>query len=246
MWVILATIAGFLVAWVNGANNAANAIGTAVGSRALTLKSALILTAIFDFVGAILFGRFVSKTLLKGIVDIHAYNDPYIVMYGLLCALLATGLWVIVATWFKIPMSISQAIVGGVMGLGLGTLGPGVIDWGKISVILFSWYTLPFFSGLVAIGIYYFMNKYLAKISINKLPVMSSILFAIFVFTTVFLLSVKTMKVSDLMFALEYSLLLSLVLAVPFYILFKMKMPKTLEEANRFTYRVLLLSLIHI
>jgi len=241
MWVILATIAGFLVAWVNGANNAANAIGTAVGSRALTLKSALILTAIFDFVGAILFGRFVSKTLLKGIVDIHAYNDPYIVMYGLLCALLATGLWVIVATWFKIPMSISQAIVGGVMGLGLGTLGPGVIDWGKISVILFSWYTLPFFSGLVAIGIYYFMNKYLAKISINKLPVMSSILFAIFVFTTVFLLSVKTMKVSDLMFALEYSLLLSLVLAVPFYILFKMKMPKTLEEANRFTYRVLLI-----
>ncbi len=241
MWIILATIAAFLVAWVNGANNAANAIGTAVGSKALTLKKALILTATFDFVGAILFGRFVSKTLLKGIVDIHAYTNPYIVMYGMFCALLATGLWVIAATWFKIPMSISQAIVGGVMGLGLGTLGPGVIDWGKISIILFSWYTLPFFSGLVAIGIYYFMSKYLAKISINKLPIMSVILFAIFVFTTVFLLSVKTMKMSDLVFALKYSIGLALALSVPFYIIFKHKMPKTLEGANRYTYRALLI-----
>lgn len=240
MWIIVSSLAAFLVAWVNGANNAANAIGTAVGSKALTLRRALILTAIFDFLGAILFGKFVSKTLLKGIVDIHVYSNPYIVMYGMFCALIATGIWVIVATWFRIPMSISQAIVGGVMGLGLGTLGPQVIDWSRVSIILFSWYTLPFFSGLIAVGIYTLMNKYMNKMSTSRLPLMSTILFSTFIFTSVFLLSVKTLKASDVVFAIEYSILVVIILSIPYYIVFKYKMPREVEEASKFTYRVLL------
>ncbi len=241
LWIVLASIVAFLVAWVNGANNAANAIGTAVGSKALTLKKALILTATFDFVGAILFGRFVSKTLLKGIVDIHAYTNPYIVMYGMFCALLATGLWVIAATWFKIPMSISQAIVGGVLGFGLATQGINVINWERIIIIVSSWFVVPLISIIVTILLYYAISFFLNRASVNSLPLIATSLYTAFLFIVLFLLILKNGGLNEVVYALGYSLSFACATGVLFYLLFKIKIPKASEEARNFTYKVLLI-----
>jgi len=150
-WLIIGGAAAFLVAWINGANNAANAIGTAVGAKALDVKKALILAATFDFLGAITYGRFVSMTLLKGIVDTSSIGDAYVIVVGMVSALFATGIWVILATIFKIPMSISQAIVGGVTGFGIVVLGLEGINWAKITEIIASWLYLPFLSAFVAL-----------------------------------------------------------------------------------------------
>ncbi len=241
VWLLLGGLAAFLVAWINGANNAANAIGTAVGSRALDLRKALYLTAFFDFLGAMLFGRFVSKTLLKGIVDTSSFNDASVVVYGMIAALLATGIWVVIATLFKIPMSISQAIVGGVMGFGLATLGVSGVNWGKITEIIIAWLILPFMGAGIALAFYYTLYKRLMYLGKKSLLLAGDILLFTLVFTTAFLLNVKTLKTSDLIWALEISVLASMIILIAFHVAVYKTMPEDIEAARRHVFRILLI-----
>ncbi len=241
IWLIIGGFAAFIVAWINGANNAANAIGTAVGSKALNIKQALYLAAAFDFLGAMLFGKFVSMTLLKGIVDTSYFNDASIVVYGMTAALFATGLWVIVATIFKIPMSISQAIVGGVMGFGLATLGVSGVNWDKIIQIIIAWLILPFMGAGIALLFYFFIYKKLTSLERKELVYAGDFFLFIMVFTTVFLLNVKTLKSSDLAWALTTSIAVSLVFLLPFHVIVYKTMPKDIEAARKHIFRILLI-----
>jgi PiT family inorganic phosphate transporter len=202
-WLILAIAAAFFVAWNNGSNNAANAIGTVVGLRALTLKKALVISAIFEFIGALLFGRFVSMTIMKGIINVSVIQSGDIIIKGMIAALLATGIWVLVASWFRIPMSISEGIVGGVIGFGLVSAGISMINWGTVLAILSAWFILPLFSALVAIALYHFYERLFKKTELLPLIVTSSLF--LMVTSTVFLLLVRTTELSDLIYVIGLS-----------------------------------------
>ena len=241
-WLLIGGAAAFLVAWINGANNAANAIGTAVGSRALSVKQALWFAALFDFTGAMIFGRFVSKTLLKGIVDTSQIGSAYIIVVGMISALFATGIWVIIATLLKIPMSISQAIVGGVTGFGLMVLGVEGVNWAKITEIIISWLVLPFMSAVIAIGLYYLLVKLTREITRRNLIILALTLYTLMVYTTALLLGIKTLKISDIVYALLESLVYTIIFLVPFAVYIYHKTPREPREAKRFMFRLLLIA----
>jgi len=238
-WLLLAGLAAFFVAWNNGSNNAANAIGTVVGAGALSLRKALIIAALFDFLGAILFGRFVSMTIMKGIVDISMIPDSTIVIRGMIATLIATGIWVLVATWFKIPMSISEGTVGGVIGFGLAAIGMGMINWSTVTVIITSWIVLPVFSGLMAVALYYVFERMFKKV--HLLPYVAVISLFIMIFSTLFLLMVKTMKLTDLIYVTVLSTLAGLAGIGCFTIYYRARLIRKKESMSGELIKALLL-----
>lgn len=153
----LILVCGFYVAWNIGANDVANAMGTSVGSGALTLKWAVVLAAIFEFAGAYIVGSNVSKTVRKGIFDpmelTNHYSPehaPYILACGMIAALLAAGTWLLIATWMSWPVSTTHSIVGAVVGFGVVSLGSNGILWGQVGFISAGWVISPLLSATVA------------------------------------------------------------------------------------------------
>lgn len=145
---LLAVVFGFYVAWNIGANDVANAVGTSVGSGALTLQKAVIIAAIFEFCGAFFFGSNVSETLEAGIVNPDVFiNRPLDYVYGMLAALLATGIWLQFASFFGLPVSTTHTIVGAVLGFGIVVGGMGSIFWGEMGSIALSWVISPLLGG---------------------------------------------------------------------------------------------------
>ena len=120
---ILASGFGFYMAWNIGANDVANAMGTSVGSKALTLKQAILVAAIFEVAGAFLVGSHVTETVRKGMIDLNIFTSMEdgvnILMYGMLASLLAAGVWLQIATYFGWPVSTTHSIVGAVVGFGV-------------------------------------------------------------------------------------------------------------------------------
>ncbi len=149
----LAVVFGLYMAWNIGANDVANAMGTSVGSGALTLKRAVILAAIMEFCGAFLVGPHVSETVRKGIVDPAAFT-PMMLMIGMLASLLAAGAWLQLASYKGWPVSTTHSIVGAIVGFGAvyGTV--DAVKWGKVGSIVASWVVSPTLSGLIAFIIF--------------------------------------------------------------------------------------------
>lgn len=131
--IILALSVGFYMAWNIGANDVANAMGTSVGSGALTLKAAVIIAAVMEFSGAFLVGPHVTETMRAGIIDLKIFetmeNGPYVLAYGMLAALLASGVWLQLASYFGWPVSTTHSIVGAIAGFGLVVGGVHAINW---------------------------------------------------------------------------------------------------------------------
>lgn len=145
---IIAIVVGFYVAWNIGANDVANAVGPSVGSGSLTLVQAVIIAAIFEFCGAFFLGANVSETLESGIVNPSLFtHDSRDYIYGMLGALIATGLWLQVASYFGWPVSTTHTIVGGVLGFGLVFGGFHSIHWSTIGSIIASWVISPILGG---------------------------------------------------------------------------------------------------
>lgn len=145
---ILAILFGFYVAWNIGANDVANAVGTSVGSGALNLKQAVLIAAIFEFCGAFFLGSNVSETLESGIVRPELFSsnmNDYI--FGMLASLLATGLWLQIASFFGWPVSTTHSIVGAVLGFGVVSGGIDAVDWMEIGSIAASWVISPLLGG---------------------------------------------------------------------------------------------------
>ena len=149
--IALALAFGLYMAWNIGANDVANAMGTSVGSGALTLKRAVILAAIMEFSGAFLVGPHVSETVRKGIVSPDLFiGEPLMLILGMLSALLAAGVWLQVASYFGWPVSTTHSIVGAIVGFGAIYGGLDAVNWGKVGSIAASWIVSPLLSGVIA------------------------------------------------------------------------------------------------
>ncbi|MCI5051507.1 MAG: inorganic phosphate transporter [Simkaniaceae bacterium] len=144
-------IVGFYMSWNIGANDVSNAMGTSVGSGALTLKRAVIIAAILEFSGAYFFGSNVSETLQSGVVHPeHFMHDPNVLIMGMFSALLATSLWLQAASYFGWPVSTTHAIVGAILGFGLLVGGVHAVKWVEVGSIALSWVISPGLSALIA------------------------------------------------------------------------------------------------
>ncbi len=154
IYVTLAVIFGLFMAWGVGANDVANAMATSVGSKAITLKQAIIIAAIFEFAGAFLAGGGVTKTIRKGIIDPEAIaaipNGSLLLIYGMLASLLAAGIWLMLATRKGWPVSTTHSIVGAIVGFAAVGIGVEAVQWGKVGFIVASWVTSPLLAGVVA------------------------------------------------------------------------------------------------
>lgn len=152
---LIVLLVGFYMAWNIGANDVSNAMGTSVGSRALTLRQAVIIAAILEFSGAFFVGGTVSETMQGSLIDITQYaNNPKILIYGMCGALLGTGIWLQIASFLGLPVSTTHAIVGAIVGFGALTLGFEGIQWKMIGSIAMSWVLSPLMSGIISYFIF--------------------------------------------------------------------------------------------
>jgi PiT family inorganic phosphate transporter len=149
--IVIAALFGFLMAYGVGANDVANAMGTSVGSKALTIKQAIIIAAIFEFAGAYLAGGSVTSTIRGGITDASFFVDtPELMAYGMIAALLAAATWLIVASYFGWPVSTTHSIVGAIIGFAAVGVGMEAVHWNKVGGIVGSWVVTPMLAGVLA------------------------------------------------------------------------------------------------
>ena len=158
--IVVAASVGFLMAWGIGANDVANAMGTSVGSKALTIKQAIFIAMIFEFAGAYLAGGEVTSTIRKGIID-SAYfiNTPELLVFGMISALLAAGIWLAFASYLGWPVSTTHSIVGAIVGFAAVGVSADAVEWGKVGGIVGSWVITPAISGFIAFLIFQSAQK---------------------------------------------------------------------------------------
>ncbi|MDX1366236.1 inorganic phosphate transporter [Pseudomonas sp.] len=150
---LLACLFGFFMAWGVGANDVANAMGTSVGSRALTIKQAILIAMVFEFAGAYLAGGQVTETIKSGIVDASLIT-PDLMVLGMMSALLAAGTWLLIASTRGWPVSTTHSIVGAVIGFAAVGVSMDAVNWAGVGPIVASWVISPLLSGTVAFGLF--------------------------------------------------------------------------------------------
>ncbi|WP_417706942.1 inorganic phosphate transporter [Pseudomonas sp.] len=187
---VLACLFGFFMAWGVGANDVANAMGTSVGSRALTIKQAIIIAMVFEFAGAYLAGGEVTETIKSGIVDASLIS-PNLMVLGMMSALLAAGTWLLVASTKGWPVSTTHSIVGAVIGFAAVGVSMDAVHWSGVGPIVASWVVSPVLSGVVAFGVF---------MSVQKLIIDTDSPFAnakryvpVYMFLTGFMVSIMTL-----------------------------------------------------
>ncbi len=164
-FLVLACIFGLFMAWGIGANDVANAMGTSVGSGAITIKQAVLIAAVFEFAGAFLAGGQVTKTIRKGIVDADLLSStPELLVFGMLASLLAAGIWLLVASRFGWPVSTTHSIVGAIVGFAAVGLGMEAVHWNKVGTIVMSWVVSPALAGIVS----YWLFRSVQTFILNK------------------------------------------------------------------------------
>lgn len=157
---ILAVIFGLFMTWGIGANDVANALGTSVGSGAITVRTAIIVAAIFEFAGAALAGGNVTETIRKGIINPELIADrPDLLIFGMLAALLAAGTWLAIASAKGWPVSTTHSIVGAIVGFAVAGIGIEAVNWGKITQIVASWVVSPLLGGAFAFALMMSIRK---------------------------------------------------------------------------------------
>ena len=151
---------GFFMAWGIGANDVANAMGTSVGARALTLAQAILVACIFEFAGAYLAGGEVTSTIRKGIIDPNLLQGtPDLLVFGMLAALLAAGTWLLIASSRGWPVSTTHSIVGAIVGFAAVGISVDAVSWSKVGSIVSSWVVSPLMSGTIAFIIFLSVQK---------------------------------------------------------------------------------------
>lgn len=211
-----ATLIGLYMAANIGANDLANAMGTSVGSGAITLKQAVLISIIANTLGAVLAGGYVTNTISKGMIDPGLLaGDPNKLMLGMFAALISAGLWVNLATYFALPVSTTHAIVGSVVGFGMISVGAGAVNWDKIITIAISWIISPVTGACIAGGMYYFAEKKILsskdpyKAAENYAPFLVFLVFVILILSVIF----KALKNLDLDFGVFLITLITIPLA---------------------------------
>lgn len=210
-WIfVCGTFLSLFVAYGIGANDVANAFGSSVGAKAITMKQAIMIAAVCEFGGAVALGAGVTNTIRSNIANVKAYTDkPDLYMYGMLCAMLATGIWLILATYLELPVSTTHSIVGAVLGFSMIAAGPDSVVWSKskdsfpylegVSVIVISWFTSPVLSGIAGGALFLFTRhavlrrKRSYQLSLWMLPLFSFIA----VYVGAYYIIQKSPKLSD-------------------------------------------------
>jgi PiT family inorganic phosphate transporter len=150
VFLILAILFGLFITWGIGANDVANAMGTSVGSGAISVKQAIIIAAIFEFTGAFIAGGNVTETIRKGIIDPGLVADtPEVLVYGMLAALLSAAIWLLIASAQGWPVSTTHSIVGGIVGFAVVGIGLSAVNWIKLGYIVASWVISPLLGGVL-------------------------------------------------------------------------------------------------
>jgi PiT family inorganic phosphate transporter len=164
IYIALAALFGVFMAWGIGANDVANAMATSVGSKALTIKQAIFVAAIFEFLGAVLAGGEVTSTIRKGIVDADLLSgSPELLIYGMLAALLAAATWLLIASRKGWPVSTTHSIVGAIVGFAAVGIGIDAVQWGKVGTIVMSWVVSPLTAGFIAYLIYQTVQRLILR-----------------------------------------------------------------------------------
>lgn len=158
---LLTILFGFFMAWGVGANDVANAMGTSVGAKAITIKQAILIAMVFEFAGAYLAGGEVTSTIRKGIVDPELLSDePELLVYGMMSALLAAGIWLLIATTFGWPVSTTHSIVGAIVGFASVGISVDAVNWGQVGEIASSWVISPVIAGTLSFLLYMSVRKF--------------------------------------------------------------------------------------
>ncbi|CAM9643878.1 unnamed protein product [Ectocarpus sp. 6 AP-2014] len=204
LWIlIVAAFGAFFAAFGIGANDVANAFATSVGAKALTIKQAVVLAGIFEFLGAVFLGSHVTKTIRKGIAEIECFEDnPGILMYGNMCVVYTTGIWLLLASFFELPVSTTHSTVGGIVGMAMTYRGADCVVWYEeadlfpylkgVSAIVASWALSPVFSAVIAVALFLFMRTFVLrspdshKRAINVFPFLVTVTIATNVFFIVY------------------------------------------------------------
>jgi PiT family inorganic phosphate transporter len=153
--IIIAAAFGMMMAIGIGANDVANAMGTSVGSKALTVKQAIFIAMIFEFAGAYLAGGEVTDTIRQGVIQTDLFVDkPEILVFGMMASLLAAGTWLLLASYMGWPVSTTHSIIGAIIGFACVSVGTDAVDWHSVQGIVGSWIITPLISGLFAYAIF--------------------------------------------------------------------------------------------
>ena len=242
IYIGLAAAFGLFMAWGIGANDVANAMATSVGSKALTIKQAILVAAIFEFAGAVLAGGEVTSTIRKGIVDASLLEgQEHLLVYGMLAALLSAGTWLLIASRNGWPVSTTHSIVGAIVGFAAVGIGIDAVQWGQVGTIVMSWVVSPLTSGFIAFLIYLSVQKLILHqedpLAKAKRYVPIYIFFAAFTITLVTIL--KGLKHVGLDLDLEQSYMLATAIAAAIAVLgavfiSKIKPDKKAEKNQHF------------
>ncbi len=217
IYIGLAALFGVFMAWGIGANDVANAMATSVGSKALTIRQAILVAAVFEFLGAVLAGGEVTSTIRKGIVDIELMaGTPELLIYGMLASLLSAGTWLLIASRQGWPVSTTHSIVGAIVGFAAVGIGIDAVQWGEVGRIVMSWVASPLTAGFIAFLIYQSVQRLILRqedpLEKAKRYVPVYIFFA--AFTIVLVTIVKGLKHVGLDLSLANSYALAIAIAV--------------------------------
>jgi PiT family inorganic phosphate transporter len=244
---ILACVFGLFMAWGIGANDVANAMGTSVGSRALTMKQAILIAMVFEFLGAYLAGGEVTATIRSGIVDPSLLSDsPELLVYGMLSALLAAGTWLLIASVVGWPVSTTHSIVGAIIGFAAVGISVDAVDWSSVTSIVSSWVVSPVIAGFLAFWIFRSVQYLILDTDDPFANAKRYIPF--YMFAVAFLISMVTilkglthvLKGSGINFSFAQSSLIGLAIAIAItcigvFLLSRISKDKTADAKNRFS-----------
>ncbi len=218
VFITLAVVLGLYMTWGIGANDVANAMGTSVGSGAISVKQAIIIAAIFEFTGAFLAGGHVTKTIQKSIIDpTPILGNPEILVWGMLSALLAAAIWLTIASWMGWPVSTTHSIIGAIVGFAMVGIGMDAVNWPKIGTITLSWIVSPLVGGALS----FLLMRSIQKLILDSYtPFLNAKRYApVYVFLVGFLLSLVTIFKGLKHLDIDFSIAQSFIFATIFGIL---------------------------
>ena len=236
---ILGCIFGFFMAWGIGANDVANAMGTSVGARALTVAQAIMVACIFEFAGAYLAGGEVTSTIRKGIIDASVISEtPELLVFGMLASLLAAGIWLLIASYFGWPVSTTHSIVGAIVGFAAVGIGADVVQWPKVASIVASWIVSPVMAGTIAFLLFTSVRKLILQTEDPFMSAKRYVPFYMFLagFVVAMVTFLKGLKHVGLDFpameSVAWALVFALIIAL-FGTLLLQRIDNTIKEKNR-------------
>ena len=248
---ISSAMLGFFTAYGVGANDVANAMGTSVGSKVLTIKQAVLVAAVFEFLGAFLAGGGVTQTIRKGVIDPALFDGNLeVLIYGMISALFAAGTWLLVASLKGWPVSTTHTIVGAIVGFGIYALGINEINWTVVGNIGLSWITSPLSSALVAGLFYYICKTYI----IDNESRFKGLIIRMYIFLAGFAIALITItkglknifKQQELFVSFQESVFISVIAALLFTFIFyyfsKAKLNQSVNSESQFAYLMIFTS----